>query len=60
MTIYVVCGLLALAAVFVFLFALASMMKKVLKGQSVAWECFWLFLCGLSVYGWILSLFSTV
>ena len=60
MTMYVVCGLLALAAVLVFTVALASMIKNVLKGQSVGLECFWLFLCGLSVYGWILSLFSTV
>ena len=55
MTMYVVFGLLALISVFVFPVVLASMMKKVLKWQSVAWECFWLMLCGLSVYGWILS-----
>ena len=55
MTMYVVFGFLALISVFVFPVVLASMMKKVLKGQSVAWECFWLMLCRLSVYGWILS-----
>lgn len=57
---FVIFGILTLASVFVFPFVLSSMIKKQIEKRPANVECIIMCFCGLSVYAWMLSVFSQI